>query len=255
MPCPLSAEDMEKRWNDMKRSLFYSDFAWDHCYDAFRENMNIMDIDEKSINEKATLLDCYLGTFKMKMWQSFLMRTNHTIHQKAIELLRRWHQAHGELLFDDISTPESRKKTICKVEKIITEIKKDYEKKINSVKDIGGNCKNYNVTPTFLTKTILATTSYTPGYDTRVGKALGKCFGIKKSEFKTIPRLCQTLNKVYKFAHENREQIEECQGFMKTPEPYDRPYSIMRIVDIHFFDIGGKKRKRRRKTSGSNRGV
>ena len=243
MCCKFSIQRMKDFWDDINKSSAYSAFAWDYCYDAFRNPK----IDKDT---KCLYIESYLGSFGMKSRGIFGHHTNHTVHKPAIDfLLKKYKENGGELSIEKLRTKiKNRKPTdlhyfeyeniSCNVCDMVEELREKYNPHREAIATINQVNKISSVTDTYLTKVMLATTGYTIGYDTYVKKALKECNDTSititdgdKSDFHSM-----SLTGVYIFTCQNKEDIRACQKFMKTPS--GQPYSIMRIVDIHFLLVG-----------------
>ena len=242
MCCEFSVQRMRDFWDDISKSSAYSAFAWDYCYDAFR-NPN-MDDDTKCI-----YLESYLGSFGMKVRDLFGRHTNHTVHKPAIYFLLEQYENEEELCFEKLcSRIKDSKPTdslvfeyqvkASHVDEMVKELKKRYVPYHEAIETIDQVESISSITNTYLTKIMLATTSYTIGYDTYVREALKRCnnTSLTKTDDDRSEFHWMSLEGVYIFACQNKDDIKKCQKFMKTPS--GQPYSIMRIVDIHFLLAG-----------------
>lgn len=193
--------------------------SWEHCYQYFLEE-NI-DADKACLH-----LSFYLASWGMYRGSSFLLWKDYLIHKKVVEhilLVRKDFQN-----IDFLNANDQQLKQIINLYKWI----KDWYK--NHTGLINGKTKTTIPSPTLITKILLGTVGCIPAYDRLFIAGLGEL----KIQPKTVT--LKGLKTLINFYKENKDEFDALSKKIKVG---DRPYPLMKLVDMYFWQIGNDKGK------------
>jgi hypothetical protein len=204
--------------NGILNDEFHRYKSWEVCNDAFNVNPQT---DAHTLH-----LAFYLASWGMYRGSSGLLQKNHLIHEETVR----------QVLDNTQHLNCNFKKEISREQ--ITEILHFKEllsgmySKINYTR---GSAAEKPITPTdtLISKIMLGTLACVPAYDRYFIDGL-RAIGLKNFTFGG-----NSLKELFDFVEANKKEIEECQQYMLTNTK--KHYSIMKIVDMYFWQIGYEK--------------
>lgn len=194
-------ENIIKKYIGQNNQKFQRYNSWNHCYEAFGNN-------ELNNTTLALHLGFYLASWGMYRGSSKLLDRDYLVHIEAVKIIKKYHQLRcakeHEVSLSDASS----------IQKLITELSIYYK-------------DEHDVTPTdtLISKIILGTLGCLPAFD--------RFFvdGVKEHEFKFKSLKEKSLIQLFKFVNHNLPELNH----IKNDHP---EYSIMKIVDMYFWQIG-----------------
>lgn len=202
-------EEIIKEYISNNNQEFQRYNSWNHCYEAFG---NIKDEKLLSLH-----LAFYLASWGMYRGSSKLLDRDYLVHIEAVKTIKKYShlrcsQKH-EISLEDVPS----------ILELIKELSKYYK-----------NIHDVTPTDTLISKIILGALGCLPAFD--------RFFidGVKEQEFtfKTLKR--KSLVQLFQFVNHNQPELKIIQN--------DHPeYSIMKIVDMYFWQIGFDKSQKESK--------
>ncbi|WP_194972651.1 hypothetical protein [Aquiflexum lacus] len=225
-------EIIKKYLSGITADEFHRYKSWDNCFHSFSSSTK----SEIQILELAF----YLASWGMYRGSGGLLQKNHLIHKGAVDII-----------FSKTSQKlKCNQTTEIKREKIkdIIAVKDELAKHYRSIYFTKGEDKPKPISPTdtLLSKIILGTLGCVPAYD--------RYFidGLKETKMKHTGFNEASLNELFNFIDNNKNEIDEAQKLIKTET--QRHYPLMKILDMYFWQIGyDKKAKRNSKNNTSGK--
>ena len=191
--------------------------SWDHCYGFFRKHRkNLLQVEDAA----ALRLGFYLASWGMYRGSGFLLQYAYTVHKPIIhaltsseEFLYLWQYAAG------IHNKENKEIMIEKIMGLVETVRRAYDDEFGE-----------KPTDTLVTKILLGTVGCLPARDTYFGdgfKDQGFVYGSLNRGF---------VKRILQFCSDNQEKLQELQP--KILDLDDLPYPLMKLVDMHFWQIG-----------------
>lgn len=189
--------------------------SWEHCFSTFQH------ASEQDIDFLCLHLGFYLASWGMYRGSSFLLSKDYLIHRKAVKEI----VDNIELLNIDMT-------------KITNPVKEQIIHLHNRIKD-SYNCVNIKnsgsdsdirVTDTLSTKILLGTVGCIPAYDRFFIKGM-RSKGIKYSSVNL-----KNIQSLIDYYQDHQEVFDSLQK--KISEKRKIVYPIMKILDMHFWQIG-----------------
>lgn len=221
-------ETIKKCVDSISQDLHHRYRSWDHCHKAFA-------VSEKN-DRHALELAFYLASWGMYRGSSGLLQKNHLIHEGAVDILFEAEalklkcSSSLEVTRDDIGAILSVKKKLS-----------DYYKPIVFVNG-KEETKNVSSTDTLISKILLGTLGCIPAYDQYFISGL-KDIKDKKRGLSTFNET--SLNQLFDFIKEHEESIVSAQKDILAE--LGTHYPVMKIVDMHFWQIGYEAEMRKAK--------
>jgi hypothetical protein len=192
--------------------------SWDNCHEAFNSNPKAENLDLH--------LAFYLASWGMYRGSSGLLQLNHKVHEGAVKIIM--YEEHQKLRCYDAK--EVSKENIDAIIKLKNDLANYYGRK-EYLKGI--EKKKVSATDTLLSKIMLGTLGCVPAYD--------RYFidGLKAVEMKYCAFNKESLDELFRFIGDNKEDIEAAQNDIKLKT--GNHYPLMKIVDMYFWQIGFNK--------------
>jgi len=218
-------EIIKKYLSGITADEFHRYKSWDNCFHSFSSSTK----SEIQILELAF----YLASWGMYRGSGGLLQKNHLIHKGAVDII-----------FSNTSQKlKCNQTTEIKREKIkdIIAVKDELAKYFRSIYFTKGADKPKPISPTdtLLSKIILGTLGCVPAYD--------RYFidGLKEMKMKHTGFNEASLNELFNFIDDNKNEIDEAQKLIKTET--QRHYPLMKILDMYFWQIGYDKEVKEKK--------
>lgn len=209
-------EIIKKYLSGITADEFHRYKSWDNCFHSFSSSTK----SEIQILELAF----YLASWGMYRGSGGLLQKNHLIHKGAVDII-----------FSKTSQKlKCNQTTEIKREKIkdIIAVKDELAKHYRSIYFTKGADKPKPISPTdtLLSKIMLGTLGCVPAYD--------RYFidGLKEMKMKHIGFNEASLNELFNFIDNNKNEIDEAQKLIRTET--QRHYPLMKILDMYFWQIG-----------------
>lgn len=216
---------IEKYLSGITADEFHRYKSWDNCFQAFGSSTK----SEIQILELAF----YLASWGMYRGSGGLLQKNHLIHKGAVDII-----------FSNTSQKlKCNQTTEIKREKIkdIIVVKDELAKHYSNIYFTKGadEPKPISPTDTLLSKIILGTLGCVPAYD--------RYFidGLKEIKMKHTGFNEASLNELFNFIDDNKNEIDEAQKLIKIET--QRHYPLMKILDMYFWQIGYDKEVKEKK--------
>lgn len=186
--------------------------SWNHCFNAFGNPH--LDNDTLALH-----LGFYLASWGMYRGSSGVLQFDYKIHLKAISILKQYNNLRCN---KDVEVDKSDIKEI-------NELKEKLSKHYRSFKYLNSKNKirSINPTDTLLSKIILGTLGCLPAFDRLFIKGVKKTINTKR--FTTLKE--KSLYNLFDFISTNHGELSN----IKKQRPN---YTIMKIVDMYFWQIG-----------------
>lgn len=188
--------------------------SWDHCYDFFRKHRKNL----RQVEEDAALhLGFYLASWGMYRGSGFLLQHTYRIHKHVIRALAS-SKDFLHLQQHDVGTCVSDVNLMTNIMNLVCLVRNAYPN------------LNKKPTDTLVTKILLGTVGCLPARDTYFGKGFkdqGYVYGSLNKDF---------VERILKFCIHNQQALFKLQPNMK--DLHGQPYPLMKLVDMHFWQIG-----------------
>ena len=191
--------------------------SWDHCYGFFREHRgDLVDQQDTDVEDAAALhLGCYLASWGMYRGP-FLREHAYTVHKPVVRVLAS--DRFSSLWQRDIGMRDEDDQAGTIMELVET-VEAEYRKLTDQQK-----------MDTLVTKVLLGTVGCLPARDSYFEKGFkheGNTYGSLNRSF---------VRRVLDFCSEHRSKLTKLQP--KIVDLRCRPYPLMKLVDMHFWQIG-----------------
>ena len=187
--------------------------SWDHCYGFFREHCR----DLLQVEDAAALqLGFYLASWGMYRGSGFLFKYAYTVHKPVIRALAS--SQFSKLWQRDIGTQDNDIELAATIMELVESVSDAY-------RQLGEE-----PTDRLVTKVLLGTVGCLPARDRffeKGFKAQGFCYGSLN---------CHFVDRILRFVIDNRPELAELQP--KILDLGGLPYPLMKLVDMHFWQIG-----------------
>jgi hypothetical protein len=207
---------IEKYLSGITTDEFHRYKSWDNCFQAFSAS--------KQTEIQILELAFYLASWGMYRGSSGLLQKNHLIHKGAVVTL--FAKASQKLKCNQ--TTEVKRENI----NAILEVKNKLTEHYSSIYFTKGADKPKPISPTdtLLSKIMLGTLGCVPAYD--------RYFidGLKEMQMQHTGFNEYSLNELFNFIDNNRNEITQVQRLIKTKTR--RHYPLMKILDMYFWQIG-----------------
>lgn len=218
---------IERYIENIVTNEFHRYESWDNCFKAFS-------VSEPS-DTHALELAFYLASWGMYRGSSGLLQKNHLIHKGAVDII--FSKTSQKLKCNQ--TTEIKPEKIKAIIAVKDELAKHYTQ--DKFKFIRGadEAKVISPTDTLLSKIIFGTLGCVPAYD--------RYFidGLKEMKIKHTGFNEESLNELFNFIGDNKNEINEAQKLIKTET--QRHYPLMKILDMYFWQIGYDKEVKEKK--------
>lgn len=192
--------------------------SWEICNEAFNS--------QPVTDAHALHLAFYLASWGMYRGSSGLLQKNHLIHKETVRQIIQNTQHLNCNIDKEISREQISE--IMQFKELLSII----YKKINYTRGSAVE-KPISPTDTLLSKIMLGTLACVPAYDRYFIDGL-RAIGLKNFTFGD-----NSLKELFDFVEANQKEIEECQIYMVSNTK--KHYSIMKILDMYFWQIGFEK--------------
>ena len=190
--------------------------SWDHCYGFFQKNRE--SLLEVEVQDAAALhLGCYLTSWGMYRGR-FLRKHAYTVHKPVIRVLAS--SQFSDLWQPDLgSTPSEDIKLAGTIMDLVEKVEAEYRKLTDQQK-----------MDTLVTKVLLGTVGCLPARDSYFETGFkpylkpGVPYGSLNRRF---------VETILGFCRDNRGELDELRSEIR-----DRPYPLMKLVDMYFWQIG-----------------
>lgn len=190
--------------------------SWDNCFQAFSVS--------KQSEIQVLELAFYLASWGMYRGSSGLLQKNHLIHKGAVNIV--FLMTSQKLKCNQ--TTEVKRENI----NAILEVKNELTQHYSNIYFTKGADKPKPISPTdtLLSKIMLGTLGCVPAYD--------RYFidGLKEMKMQHTGFNESSLNELFNFIDNNRNEITQVQKLIKTKT--QRHYPLMKILDMYFWQIG-----------------
>ncbi len=207
---------IEKYIEEIPKDEFHRYKSWDYCFKAFAV--------EKPTEYLALQLGFFLASWGMYRGSGGLLKKNHLIHQKAVDILfspafKKIKCSAGQ----DVSSI-----SVIDILKLKEELAIHYKKAefINSK----GKSKQISTTDTLISKIMLGTMGCVPAYDRYFIE------GLKTKNIKQIIFNSNSLDNLLHFIEANKNELSDCQYLIRTK--IQTHYPLMKILDMYFWQLG-----------------
>lgn len=209
-------EIIKKYLSGITADEFHRYKSWDNCFQSFSSSSK----SEIQILELAF----YLASWGMYRGSGGLLQKNHLIHKGAVDII---YSKTSQKLKCNQTTEIKREKI-----KDIIAVKDELAKHYRSIYFTKGADKPKPISPTdtLLSKIILGTLGCVPAYDRYF------IVGLKEMKMKHIGFNEASLNELFNFIDDNKNEIDQAQKLIKTET--QRHYPLMKILDMYFWQIG-----------------
>lgn len=194
--------------------------SWEHCYGFFQEHYR----DLLKVEDTAALqLGFYLASWGMYRGSSFLLQRTHTAHLPVIQVLAS--PQFSNLWSRDVGTHDHDIELAATIMALVESVKAAY-------KQFG------TPTDTLATKVLLGTVGCLPACD----RYFIDGFKSTRFPYSSLNRLF--VDRILEFVVDNRLELSQLQTMIIDR---DGPqYPLMKLVDMHFWQIGYDRRGDRR---------
>ena len=201
--------------------------AWDHCNLFFRKRWK--DLDVPCVQDIAALhLGCYLASWGMYRRSSFLSERAYTVHKPVISVLASCQ--FSELWQRDIGAQDEDIELVGTIMELVEEVDAAYRKVDVQHKRLTGKPPQKKM-DTVVTKVLLSTLACLPARDRFFEK------GLKHEQAYRYGGLNRDfVQNTLKFCINHRPKLAELQR--EVVDVGGRPYPLMKLVDMHFWQIG-----------------
>lgn len=191
--------------------------SWDHCYAFFRDHWGqLLNVE---VAETAALhLGFYLASWGMYRGSGFLLDYTYKIHKPVIHALAS-SQDFLYLQQHDVGTCDSDINLVSEIMNLIDLIRDEYINKLDK-----------KPTDTLVTKILLGTVGCLPARDTYFGN------GFKNQQYVYGSLNRDFVKRILQFCINNRPQLLQLQP--NITDLNGQPYPLMKLVDMHFWQIG-----------------
>ena len=189
--------------------------SWDNCFKSFSTSTKT--------DNQILVLAFYLASWGMYRGSGGLLQKNHLIHRGAVDII----------FSKSIQTLKCNETTEIKKENIkaILSVKDELAKHYGSIYFTKGAEKPKPISPTdtLLSKIILGTLGCAPAYD--------RYFidGLKEMKMKHTGFNEASLNELFNFIDDNKNEIDQAQKLIKTKT--QNHYPIIKILDMYFWQV------------------
>jgi hypothetical protein len=206
--------------------------SWEHCYLFFeRLSKSKNSIKEEDIDRASLHLAFYLASWGMYRGSSALLWKDYKIHRCFIEKFYSSSEKYIQLINTDLSIDKTEE-IVGKIFELKKTIIYSYNKSITVVK---GEHKKFTPTDTLITKIILGISGSVPAYD--------KYFILGMKEVNLTKRSFNkdSFRDIIQYYLDNKNVFDAVQD--EVNEFSSVHYSIMKIIDMFFWNLGFKKHK------------
>lgn len=209
-------EIIKKYLSGITADEFHRYKSWDNCFQSFSYSTK----SEIQILELAF----YLASWGMYRGSGGLLQKNHLIHKGAVDII---YSKTSQKLKCNQTTEIKREK----IEDIVA-VRDELAKHYSGIYFTKGADKPKPISPTdtLLSKIILGTLGCVPAYDRYF------IVGLKEMKMKHIGFNEASLNELFNFIDDNKNEIDQAQKLIKTET--QRHYPLMKILDMYFWQIG-----------------
>lgn len=221
-------EIIQKYLLDITADDYHRYKSWDNCFQSF----------SSSIKTEIQILELafYLASWGMYRGSGGLLQKNHLVHKGAVDII--FSKTSQQLKCNQ--TTEVKRENI----NAILELKIKLAKHYSCIYFVKGADKAKPISPTdtLLSKIILGTLGCVPAYD--------RYFidGLKEMEMKYTGFNDASIDELFNFIDDNKNEISEAQKLIKAET--QRHYPLMKILDMYFWQIGYNKEVKEKKKKG-----
>ncbi len=221
---------IEKYLSGITSDEFHRYKSWDNCFQAFSAS--------KQTEIQILELAFYLASWGMYRGSGGLLQKNHLIHKGAVNIV--FSKANQKLKCNEKSEVNRGN-----IEQIIY-VKNELVKHYSSIYFTKGADKPKSISPTdtLLSKVLLGTLGCVPAYD--------RYFidGLKEMKMEHTGFNEASLNALFNFIDKNKKEIDQAQKLITTKT--QRHYTVMKILDMYFWQIGYDKEVKKKKNKNEN---
>ena len=201
--------------------------AWDYCNLFFQERWE--DLDVPCVQDIAALhLGCYLASWGMYRASSFLSQRAYTVHKPVMSVLAS--RQFSELWQRDIGGQDQDIELAGTIMELVKEVRTAYRKVDVQYKKLTGERPQKDM-DTVVTKVLLGTVACLPARDSLFKE------GVKNERSDLQGGLNRNfVQNALKFCIDHRPKLVELQR--EVVDLGGRPYPLMKLVDMHFWQIG-----------------
>ena len=189
--------------------------SWDHCYGFFQKHCR--DLHLPQVEDAAALqLGFYLASWGMYRGSGFLLQYAYTVHKPVIRALAS--SQFSKLWKRDIGTHHNDINLAATIMELVKSVRAAYRQ------------FDEKPTDTLVTKVLLGTVGCLPARDRLFEKGFkdqGLCYGSLN---------CHFVDRILRFVIGNRLELAELQPKILVLGGF--PYPLMKLVDMHFWQIG-----------------
>ena len=185
--------------------------SWEHCYGFFQEHWGHL----LQVRDDAALqLGFYLASWGMYRGSSFLLKHDYTVHRPVIDALASDKFSH--LWQRDVGTHDDDRELAATIMELVESVENAYEP--------------FKPTDVLITKVLLGTVGCLPARDTFFEQGF-------KAERRRYGRLNRDfVDNILQFCIDHRLELAEGRRWIIARG--GRPYPLMKLVDMHFWQIG-----------------
>ena len=187
--------------------------SWDHCYNFFQKHHeNLLDV----LDCAALQLGFYLASWGMYRGSTVIRNYDYTIHRPVICVLAS--SDFKDLWQRDVGAHDNDIGLVATIMKLVKLVGAEYRRLGQKNTDI------------LVTKVLLGTVCCLPARDDYFRKGCSKggfTFGSLNEDF---------VKRILEFCKEYRQELSEIQR--DKLDLYGHPYPFMKLVDMHFFQLG-----------------
>ena len=210
--------------------------SWDHCNRFFRKHWrNLRDV---GVQDRAALhLGFYLASWGMYRGSSFLLQRDYSVHRPVIRVLAStefaelWQQR-------DIGTDPEDRALAAKIMDLVEKVDAKYREADAEYKEPLGK-KPQKSMDLVVTKVLLGTVGCLPARDTYFERGFKAHFKLQGVPYGSLNR--KFVDNILQFCIDHRPVLSELQP--KIVDLKCRPYPLMKLVDMHFWQIGSNLKK------------
>ena len=189
--------------------------SWEHCYGFFQEHHKEL-LEVK--NDAALHLGFYLASWGMYRGSSFLLQHTYTVHVHVIDALAS--PQFRNLWQHDVGSHEDHVELAQTIMDLVGSVKCAYGKLKECVRP----------TDTLITKVLLGTIGCLPACD----RFFIQGFRDQGFRYSSVNKLF--IDRILRYCIKNRMELARLQS--KISDPSGPKYPLMKLVDMHFWQIG-----------------
>ena len=196
--------------------------SWDHCYGFFQKNRE--DLLDVEVQDTAALhLGCYLASWGMYR-SPFLREHAYTVHKPVIRALAS--PPFSILWQRDVGARDNDDQLSGTIMDLVKEVETEYRERMGK--------QQQKDTDTLVTKVLLGTVGCLPARDTFFEKGFKEWFKAQESTYGGLNE--RFVKRILRVCISHRRKLAGLQP--KILDLGGRPYPLMKLVDMHFWQIG-----------------